>query len=55
MPEAPGGLEQEPDLSTIHGVPATASIPDLGDIKGANTIQHSIEVSVPGDAATTGE
>ena len=44
MSEPTGVPEQEPDLSTIHGVPATAFTPDLSDIKGANTIQHSIMV-----------
>jgi hypothetical protein len=38
---------QEPDLSTIKGVPTTAWAPDLSDIKGANTTQHSITVDDP--------
>ncbi len=40
----------EPDLSTIKGVPTTAWAPNLSDIKGANTIRHSITVDDPDTA-----
>jgi hypothetical protein len=44
MSEPAGDPIEEPDLSVITGVPTTAWAPDLSDIKGANTIQHSITV-----------
>ncbi len=38
----PGGPFEEPDLTGVKGGSSTAVTPDLSEIKGANTTQHSI-------------
>jgi hypothetical protein len=38
----PGEPSEEPDLTGIKGGSSTAVTPDLSEMKGANTTQHSI-------------